>query len=68
MSPPGLHGGNLCRVPKNCEFEIDDVESDWTYPENYFDFIHLRSLSGSLQDWDMVLRRCYEYAIHCSLP
>ncbi|PWW72489.1 S-adenosyl-L-methionine-dependent methyltransferase [Tuber magnatum] len=57
-------GNDLSRIqppwaPKNCEFEIDDVESDWTYPENHFDFIHLRSLSGCFKDWDMVLRRCY---------
>ncbi|CUS15738.1 unnamed protein product [Tuber aestivum] len=51
-------GNDLSKIqppwaPKNCEFEIDDVESDWTYPENHFDFIHLRSLSGCFKDWDM---------------
>ncbi|CAZ85279.1 unnamed protein product [Tuber melanosporum] len=59
-------GNDLSKIqpswaPRNCEFEIDDVESDWTYPENHFDFIHLRSLSGCFQDWDMVIRRCYDH-------
>jgi hypothetical protein len=32
-------------------FEIDDAASEWTYPKNSFDFIHVRGLFGSLRDW-----------------
>ncbi|RPA90693.1 S-adenosyl-L-methionine-dependent methyltransferase [Choiromyces venosus 120613-1] len=59
-------GNDLSKIqppwaPENCKFEIDDIESDWTYPENHFDFIHLRSLSGCFEDWGMVLSRCYNH-------
>lgn len=32
-------------VAPNVKFEIDDLEKDWTFKENYFDFIHSRELS-----------------------
>ena len=38
-------------VPPNLKFEIDDCEAEWTYPENHFDYIHIRSLFGCIQDW-----------------
>ena len=39
-------------VPPNCNFYVDDVESDWTYREDEkFDFIHGRSMGGSIEDW-----------------
>jgi hypothetical protein len=30
------------RVPDNVHFEVDDIESDWLFKENYFDYIHSR--------------------------
>jgi hypothetical protein len=39
-------------VPPNCHFEIEDLNSTWTYPENHFDFIHIRELFGCVSDWD----------------
>ena len=35
-------------VPPNVHFQIDDCILDWTWPENYFDFIHIRNLYGKL--------------------
>lgn len=29
-------------VPPNCSFEIDDLTLEWTFPEDHFDFIHIR--------------------------
>lgn len=38
-------------VPPNVKFEIDDVEGDWTWPENYFDLVHEQLLvTGCLAD------------------
>jgi len=37
------------------------MEEDWNYAPNYFDFIHIRSLGGSFQDWDRVLLEAYSY-------
>jgi hypothetical protein len=39
-------------VPPNCHFEIEDVNLNWTYPHHHFDFIHVRELFGSVDDWD----------------
>jgi len=47
-------------VPPNCIFEVDDVRDLWTYPENYFDFVHIRSLFGSVSDWDALWAQAYK--------
>ncbi|CUS07128.1 unnamed protein product [Tuber aestivum] len=41
-------------VPPNLRFEIDDCEEDWPFPDNHFDFIHIRNLVGSVRDWDRI--------------
>lgn len=47
-------------VPPNVKFEVDDVEETWTQPDGYFDYIHIRSLSGSISDWSNLLRNAWE--------
>ena len=47
------------RVPPNCKFEVDDMEEQWTYDAGYFDYIHMRTLSGSFHDWESVLKNAY---------
>ncbi|TGO73238.1 hypothetical protein BELL_0379g00180 [Botrytis elliptica] len=41
-------------IPPNLEFEIDDVEDTWRYSQK-FDFIHIRSLGGSVASWPHLL-------------
>ncbi|KAH7017107.1 S-adenosyl-L-methionine-dependent methyltransferase [Ilyonectria destructans] len=38
-------------VPPNCKFEVDDINQEWTYPNDNFDFIHIRSMTGCIPDW-----------------
>lgn len=38
-------------VPPNLKFEIDDFTEPWLYRKESFDFIHARSLYGSVADW-----------------
>jgi hypothetical protein len=38
-------------VPPNLKFELDDAQLDWTYPPSCFDYIHIRCLMGSINDW-----------------
>jgi SAM-dependent methyltransferase len=38
-------------VPNNLTFEIDDCLLEWTWPENHFDFVHIRLLYGCVPDW-----------------
>ncbi|KAF9699404.1 hypothetical protein EKO04_002129 [Ascochyta lentis] len=46
-------------VPPNVQFEIDDAESPWP-PREPFDFIHIRYMLGSIQNWPRLLRQSYE--------
>ncbi|GAB7363179.1 hypothetical protein MBLNU230_g3462t2 [Neophaeotheca triangularis] len=47
--------------PDNFTFEIDDCQSAWVYPENHFDFIHIRGLFGSISDWPALYRNIYTH-------
>jgi hypothetical protein len=49
-------------VPPNLQFEIDDFEGDtWGYADNKkFDFIHARSLVGTVKDWPKLIKNIYE--------
>lgn len=51
----------MIRVPENVRFEIDDVESDWLYKSNSFDYIHSRYMIGAIEDWKAMIRRAYKY-------
>lgn len=46
-------------VPPNCRFELDDAQLPWTYPDNHFDFIHLRLMMGSIKDWPALYKEAY---------
>ena len=46
-------------VPPNLRFEIDDAESEWAY-KSKFEFIHLRTLGGSIKDIPKLLRQIYD--------
>ncbi|CRG85277.1 hypothetical protein PISL3812_02382 [Talaromyces islandicus] len=50
-------------VPPNLHFEIDDVEGgDWEFggPDQQFDYIHIRSMAGSIGNWPLLLQRAYD--------
>ncbi|KAL2258673.1 hypothetical protein VTK26DRAFT_7948 [Humicola hyalothermophila] len=51
-------------VPPNVKFEIDDANLDWTWPDNTFDFVHVRFLIGCIEDW----RKFYREAYRCCKP
>ncbi|OAG37876.1 hypothetical protein AYO21_07982 [Fonsecaea monophora] len=46
-------------VPPNVQFEIDDVQDQWTYSKQA-DFIHCRYMVGSIADWPKLMRQCYD--------
>ena len=48
-------------VPPNCQFEILDIEDDWEFAKNSFDFIHARELMVAIQDWDRLLRQSLDH-------
>lgn len=47
-------------VTANCRFEIDDIEENWTYKKESFDFIHGRDFLLCLRDYPKLLRQCYD--------
>lgn len=46
-------------VPPNVEFVVDDITQEWTYPDNSIDFIHMRTLHGSIRDWPGLLAMAF---------
>ncbi|KAF4470989.1 demethylmenaquinone methyltransferase [Fusarium albosuccineum] len=47
-------------VPPNLEFQIDDAQLDWTFEPESFDFIHVRYLQGSIENWDKLYSQVYK--------
>jgi hypothetical protein len=48
-------------APPNVRFEIDDCCSEWVYPENDFDYIHIRGLNGCVDDWLKLYQQAFKY-------
>ncbi|KAK5098609.1 hypothetical protein LTR70_002497 [Exophiala xenobiotica] len=48
-------------LPPNVSFQIDDATDSWAFPQNHFDFIHIRCLGGSVRDWPALLRQAYRH-------
>ncbi|KAK1959903.1 methyltransferase [Colletotrichum sublineola] len=46
-------------VPPNVHFLVDDVEEEWLYPDNSFDYIHLRHMAAFVKDWPKLLSQSY---------
>ncbi|KAL1991243.1 hypothetical protein VTN49DRAFT_5747 [Thermomyces lanuginosus] len=46
-------------VPPNVKFVVDDIEAEWTYEKNPFDFIHARNLVVSVRDFGRLIKQCY---------
>lgn len=49
---------NHFRVPPNVQFEVDDVEAEWTYHAP-FDLVHVRFMAASILDWPKLVGQCY---------
>lgn len=39
--------------------QIDNCEQPWTFPEDSIDYVHLRYLTGSPQNWDFLLEQAF---------
>lgn len=58
-------------VPPNCQFQVDDIEAEWTYQPpaqnpgevggGGFDFIHCRMLNLGLKDWPNLFRQSFHF-------
>lgn len=48
-------------VPPNLKFEVDDMNLEWTWPENHFDFVHYRVLYGCVRDWEELYTKTFRH-------
>ncbi|KAF5595166.1 phosphoethanolamine n-methyltransferase 3 [Fusarium subglutinans] len=48
-------------VPPNCHFEVDDVEREWTWKEDSFDFVYARDLLLAIRDWPALIDQTYTH-------
>lgn len=46
---------------ENLRFEIDDCCSEWVYPPNHFDYVHVRFLYASIADWPAFYKECFDH-------
>ena len=46
-------------VPPNLQYLVDDIEDEWGYEEDPFDFVHARYLADSIRDWPRLMRQAY---------
>ncbi|KAI5812275.1 S-adenosyl-L-methionine-dependent methyltransferase [Pyronema omphalodes] len=51
-------------VPANCRFEVDDAMEDWTFQNDWFDFIHVRNCCTGISNWDHLAAEMYR----CTAP
>ncbi|KAL1966220.1 hypothetical protein VTN77DRAFT_4772 [Rasamsonia byssochlamydoides] len=47
-------------VSPNLKFLVDDIEAEWVYENNPFDFIHARYLAYSIKGYNKLLRQCFK--------
>jgi hypothetical protein len=48
-------------VAPNLQFFIDDIEDDWGYEDDPFDYVHARSLAGAILNWPRLIQQAYKY-------
>ncbi|KAH6883556.1 S-adenosyl-L-methionine-dependent methyltransferase [Thelonectria olida] len=46
-------------VPPNCKFELNDASQEGTFPDNTFDYIHIRYMLGCFKDWSKLYKECF---------
>lgn len=46
-------------VPPNVKFMIDDIEDDWLYPEDHFDYIHCRHVTQTIKNRPRLMEQAF---------
>jgi hypothetical protein len=47
-------------IPVNAEFIIDDANAQWAFGKK-FDYIHTRSITSGIKDWDRLLQQAFDH-------
>ncbi|TGZ80539.1 S-adenosyl-L-methionine-dependent methyltransferase [Ascodesmis nigricans] len=48
-------------VETNVRFEVDDLEKEWTWRENHFQFIHSRNITNGIRDFGKYVSQMYKH-------
>ena len=48
-------------VPPNCVFEVEDVEEEWTFRKESYDFIHAREFLTAIRDWRKLAQQSFDH-------
>ncbi|TGZ77907.1 S-adenosyl-L-methionine-dependent methyltransferase [Ascodesmis nigricans] len=48
-------------VEPNVRFEVDDLEKEWSWPANHFQFIHSRAIMNGMRDFQHFIRQMYKH-------
>ncbi|KAH6713325.1 S-adenosyl-L-methionine-dependent methyltransferase [Leptodontidium sp. MPI-SDFR-AT-0119] len=48
-------------VPPNLRFLVDDLEDEWVYPENHFDYVHVRHTLHSIRKPAELMERAMKH-------
>lgn len=51
-------------VPPNLKFVIDDIEEEWVYRPDSYDYIHCRHVAQTIKNKPQLLQRALRYAPH----
>ncbi|KAK7417722.1 hypothetical protein QQX98_004378 [Neonectria punicea] len=46
-------------IPPNVKFDLEDATETWTWPEDTFDFVHIRYIFGAIADWNKLFAEAY---------
>ncbi|KAF3932554.1 hypothetical protein ABW20_dc0104155 [Dactylellina cionopaga] len=49
-----------CILPHTVNFEVDDVEKEWTHTECSFDLVYSRYMLGSIKDWPRLIQQAFK--------
>ncbi|KAL1854552.1 hypothetical protein Plec18170_004642 [Paecilomyces lecythidis] len=49
--------------PPNCRFIVEDVELDWSYGGQKFDFIHSRGMIACIMDYNRMYRQAFDHLV-----
>ena len=62
-------------VPPNVVFELDDVEDDWAFQRDSFDFIYAREFLTAIRDWNRLIKQSFDHLkpggwleLSCTIP
>jgi SAM-dependent methyltransferase len=48
-------------VPPNLRFLIENCEEGWDWPEDHFDFIHMRHMVGAISNWRKLYQEVFTH-------